>query len=119
MDLFSLLSNQGAPMPKIEYSHLITQQSTSGISALAFCKQHHIPYQNFIYHRKRFLQQSREALTSSSPFLEIVNTDSTNNADPQKHASLQFGGTSLFIPMSSSRQEWAQLLQALQITESC
>jgi hypothetical protein len=106
-------------MENFDYAQIINEQLISGLSAMAFCRQRHLPYQTFIYHRKRLALRNQPTLPKPAAFLEIINTQDLSSNQSQKNALVHFGNASLSIPMSSTKQEWSNLLLALQSAPVC
>jgi hypothetical protein len=52
------------------WKQIVDEQIQSGISALSFCKEHHLKVSQFYWWRRRF--QKKSSMESSDGFIELV-----------------------------------------------
>lgn len=87
-----------------DWTKLIEQQAQSGLSILAFCRQHQIPTSNFYKNRHKI-----EHLNQTSVFVKAKVT--TQSAQATIH--LAFGDTRLTLPQHCEPTWLAELIKAL------
>ena len=65
-----------------QWQAIIKQWQASGLSAVAFCEQHHVVYHNFLYWRRKLGQSVGNKLVPAVPDLPLSMADGIELALP-------------------------------------
>lgn len=94
-----------------EWRQLLTQQQQSGLSAVEFCRQHHINIQTFYARRSDIRLQH-----SQSKFVKVkreVTTVESKECAVAEQITLEYGAGQLSLPITVQPHWLAALMKAL------
>jgi putative transposase len=94
-----------------EWRQLIEQQADSGLSGLAFCRQHGLLAKTF-YHQRKLLSD-RELVPTVHPFIK-VDSGPVQQEATQPEAILQYRDSRLQLPAGTDPGWLARLMSSLQ-----
>ena len=79
------MATQRTRRDQAKWQKLIDQQSSSGLSAAAFCRDRNIGYPSFMAWRKRLLASESEQALQLTPsrFIELTPAYRASDAEPQ------------------------------------